>query len=294
MCFQCHMRVCVLWLAAKAWVLIGSLVLIIGLFSTGLLKLQSNSTAWLPIRTDSLASITYYVQFLFLLSLRTLKLLYFLVIFVLSFYRGCMEVYGKSTVAASVYCASRHFFQMPSAEVKKPPDLLFSPFFTASPVIARPFEHPPRGLPPCFMPSDTHWDQTRSPDPLLGLPLKVLMALFVWGTSSPSSLAASSPALQLRPVIALPLVCFLYDLSSPGSGRQLNFHYRSVRLVGKWCGSCRVGGIERTNTCRCFTDTSVDMSANMSHGVDFCISNSYQAYSFMLRVIIEKWAGTVW
>lgn len=48
--------------AAKVWFLIGSLVLIIGLFSPGLLKQQS-ATALLPIRTDSLASITQRVQF---------------------------------------------------------------------------------------------------------------------------------------------------------------------------------------------------------------------------------------
>lgn len=45
-------------LAAKVWFLIGSLVLIIGLFSPGLLKQQYSATALLPIRTDSLASIT--------------------------------------------------------------------------------------------------------------------------------------------------------------------------------------------------------------------------------------------
>lgn len=40
MCFQRHMRVSVMQLAAKVWFLIGSLVLIIGLFSPGLLKQQ--------------------------------------------------------------------------------------------------------------------------------------------------------------------------------------------------------------------------------------------------------------
>lgn len=45
-------------LAAKVWFLIGSLVLIIGLFSPGLLKQQYGAPALLPIRTDSLASIT--------------------------------------------------------------------------------------------------------------------------------------------------------------------------------------------------------------------------------------------
>lgn len=43
--------------AAKVCFLIGSLVLIIGLFSTGLLKLQYTAPALLPIRPDSLASI---------------------------------------------------------------------------------------------------------------------------------------------------------------------------------------------------------------------------------------------
>lgn len=58
MCFQSHMRVCVMQLAAKVWFLIGSLVLIIELFSPGLLKQQYGAPALLPIRTDSLASIT--------------------------------------------------------------------------------------------------------------------------------------------------------------------------------------------------------------------------------------------
>lgn len=58
MCFQRHMRVGVMQFAAKVWFLIGSLVLIIGLFSPGLLKQQYSATALLPIRTDSLASIT--------------------------------------------------------------------------------------------------------------------------------------------------------------------------------------------------------------------------------------------
>lgn len=58
MCFQHHMRVGVMQFAAKVCFLIGSLVLIIELFSPGLLKQQYNATALLPIRTDSLASIT--------------------------------------------------------------------------------------------------------------------------------------------------------------------------------------------------------------------------------------------
>lgn len=68
MCFHCHMRVSVMQLAAKVWFLIGSLVLIIGLFSPGFLKQQYSATVLLPIRTDSLASITLCVQFLILLS----------------------------------------------------------------------------------------------------------------------------------------------------------------------------------------------------------------------------------
>lgn len=56
--FQHHMRVGVMQFAAKVCFLIGSLVLIIELFSPGLLKQQYNATALLPIRTDSLASIT--------------------------------------------------------------------------------------------------------------------------------------------------------------------------------------------------------------------------------------------
>lgn len=52
------MRVGVMQFAAKVCFLIGSLVLIIELFSPGLLKQQYNATAFLPIRTDSLASIT--------------------------------------------------------------------------------------------------------------------------------------------------------------------------------------------------------------------------------------------
>lgn len=55
--FQHHMRVGVMQFAAKVCFLIGSLVLIIGLFSTGLLKLQYTAPALLPIRPDSLASI---------------------------------------------------------------------------------------------------------------------------------------------------------------------------------------------------------------------------------------------
>lgn len=52
------MRVSLMQLAAKDSFLIGSLVLIIALFSPGLLKQQYSATALLPIRTDSLASIT--------------------------------------------------------------------------------------------------------------------------------------------------------------------------------------------------------------------------------------------
>lgn len=44
--------------AAKVCFLIGSLVLIIGLFSPGLLEQQHNATALLSITSDSLASIT--------------------------------------------------------------------------------------------------------------------------------------------------------------------------------------------------------------------------------------------
>lgn len=109
--FQCHMRVCVLWLAAKVWVLIGSLVLIIGLFSTGLLKLQPNSTAWLPIRTDSLASITFCVQFLFLLSHRELSNCFTFLSFLLCclfLNQGCMDVCGISLTCPLVSVNQRN------------------------------------------------------------------------------------------------------------------------------------------------------------------------------------------
>lgn len=52
------MRVGAMQFAAKVCFLIGSLVLIIGLFSPGLPKQRYVAAALLPIRTDSLASIT--------------------------------------------------------------------------------------------------------------------------------------------------------------------------------------------------------------------------------------------
>lgn len=46
MCFQRHIRVGVMQFAAKVCFLIGSLVLLIGLFSPELLKQQGNATAF--------------------------------------------------------------------------------------------------------------------------------------------------------------------------------------------------------------------------------------------------------
>lgn len=133
-------------------------------------------------------------------SERTLQLLYFLVISaLLSFLnQGCMDVCGLSLTCPLVSVNQRNVCLLciaslfPNAFSRD--EKATWPFFfkTANPVITRPFARPPCGLPSCFMSSDTHWDQTRSPDPLLGLPLKVLMALFVCGASSPSSLVPAS------------------------------------------------------------------------------------------------------
>lgn len=84
--------------------------------------------------------------------------------------------------SAPVLCASRHFFQTPSAEMKKPPDPFLKRSSACSPVIVVPFVAFPMV---CVCPHIS-WLQTlslrsisQSPDPLMGLLLKVRMTPFV-------------------------------------------------------------------------------------------------------------------
>lgn len=267
MCFQCHMRVCVLWLAAKVLILIGSLVLIIGLFSTGLLKLQSNSTAWLPIRTDSLASITFCIQFLFpLVSEKTLTALlscYFCFVVFLPRMHGCM--WNISNVSSGlcqsaqrlslVHCVT--FSKCLQQRWKSHLTFFFLLFF----FYCKPCDHstictPSSWFALLFYVFRYSLRSNSKPWPPAGTPSESAngpVCLWNFQPFFPCAcfLPSSESVLTLQWLLCH--LCASYDLSSPGSGRQLNFHCGSVCLVGKWCWAwqCREQrGQTPANKCR--------------------------------------------
>lgn len=108
-----------------------------------------------------------------------------------------------------------------------------------SPVIVLPFVP----FPMAWVCPHISWLQTlslrsnsQSAAPLLGLPLKVLMTLCVWGETSSSSFAPHPQPPNIRSyfiVITLPLVHYLSDLNCLQGEGLLNFHCRSVSLVGE-------------------------------------------------------------